>query len=198
MKGGEEELILASTSPRRAALLRKLGIPFRVEPSDYSEQAGNRPGDPARLVEELAAGKAKEVSARLGRGLVLGADTVVALSGAVLEKPSDPEDARRMLAALSGRWHEVHTGLALIRADIMEVRTAHERTRVKFRTLLPGEIDAYVRTGEPMDKAGAYGIQGLGAALVERVDGCYTNVVGLPLACLISLLREGGIRVLGV
>lgn len=198
MHGNDRELVLASASPRRAELVERLGIPFRVEPSRYLEQDGDRRGNPARLVEELALAKAKEVSTRLGRGFVLGADTVVVLDGAVLEKPSDPDDARRMLAMLAGRWHEVYTGLALIGADAAQARTAHERTRVKFRSLLPAEIEAYVRTGEPLDKAGAYGIQGFGAALVERVDGCYTNVVGLPLARLVSLLREGGWRVLGV
>lgn len=147
-------------------------------------------------MEALALGKAREVAGRLGHGLVIGADTVVILSGATLEKPADAAEAREMLAALSGRWHEVYTGLALVDGLTGIARIGHERTRVKFRRLLPGEIEAYVGSGEPLDKAGAYGIQGLGAVLVERIEGCYTNVVGLPLARLISMLREFGVEVL--
>ncbi len=188
-------LILASASPRRAELLAGLGLAFTVTPSLYVEQHENRPSAPEHLVELLALGKAQEVGRRLGHGLILGADTVVMRDGAVLEKPADPEDARRMLRRLSGGWHEVFTGLALCEAHTGRKSTGHERTRVKFRPLAPEEIDAYVRTGEPMDKAGAYGIQGMGAVLVERIEGCYSNVVGLPLARLALMLRDFGVEV---
>ncbi|NLG84394.1 MAG: septum formation inhibitor Maf [Firmicutes bacterium] len=192
-----EELILASSSPRRAALLSGLGLTFRVVPSSFEERhEGARPEDPTRLVESLALGKAREVAERIGHGLVLGADTVVILAGEILEKPLDAAEARRMLVKLSGRWHEVYTGVAVVAAEEGRFRVAHERTRVKFRRLAPEEIEAYVRTGEPMDKAGAYGIQGRGALLVERIHGCYTNVVGLPLVKTALLLREFGLRIL--
>lgn len=192
---GEPALILASASPRRAELLAGLGLAFQVVPSDFSERHEGRPRDPRRLVEALSLGKAREVAERLGAGLVLGADTVVILSGKTLEKPADAVEAERMLKLLSGRWHDVYTGVALVRAPAGPIRVGHVRTRVKFRRLAPSEISAYVKTGEPMDKAGAYGIQGLGATLVERVEGCYTNVVGLPLAKLVTMLREFGVTV---
>ena len=190
------ELILASASPRRAELLAGLGLSFQVVPSAYEERHEDRPGDPAELVRTLAAGKAWEVARAAGRGLVLGADTVVILAGAVLEKPADTHEARKMLGALSGQWHEVYTGVALVEASACRSMIGHERTRVKFGNLTPAVIDAYVETGEPMDKAGAYGIQGRGAVLVERIDGCYTNVVGLPLSLLAAMLREFGLEVL--
>ena len=196
MDAKERELILASASPRRAELLRMLGLTFRVVPSGFEERHEGRTGDPARLVKALALGKAEEVAAEVGRGLVLGADTVVILAGGILEKPADPAGARAMLQRLSGRWHEVYTGVALLEAERKEFRVGHERTRVKFRRLDPEEIEAYIRTGEPLDKAGAYGIQGLGAILVERIEGCYTNVVGLPLTRVALMLREFGWRIL--
>ncbi|MGE5527594.1 MAG: Maf family protein [Patescibacteria group bacterium] len=190
-------LVLASASPRRAALLEGLGLKFSVVPSGFEERHAGRPGDPAKLVESLALGKAADVAAGLNSGLVLGADTVVILRGEVLEKPSGEAEARAMLRRLSGRWHEVYTGLALVEAGGGARRVGHERTRVRFRALEPEEIEAYVRTGEPLDKAGAYGIQGCGAVLVREIRGCYTNVVGLPLALLAQMLGEFGVAVLG-
>ena len=192
------DLILASSSPRRSDLLAGLGLRFEAVPSRFPEQHEGRPGDPARLVEALALGKAREVADRLGRGLVLGADTVVIRDGEILEKPADAAEAGKMLAILAGRWHEVYTGLALVAPVTGNCLVEHERTRVKFRHLTPHEIEAYVQTGEPLDKAGAYGIQGLGAVLVERIEGCYTNVVGLPLARLAVMLREFGLEVLRI
>lgn len=194
--GRPPELILASSSPRRADLLRGLGLSFRIVPSGFEERHQGRTRDPARFVETLALGKAEEVAGKVGRGLVLGADTIVILAGEILEKPADPAEAREMLSRLSGRWHEVYTGVALVEAEGMASLVGHERTRVKFRRLEAEEIEAYVRTGEPLDKAGAYGIQGLGAILVERIEGCYTNVVGLPLTRVALMLREFGWRIL--
>lgn len=187
------EMILASASPRRARLLADLGLTFRIVPSAFNERHPKRPAEPARLAEALALGKAREVADRLGSGLVIGADTIVILDGLILEKPENAEDAHQMLRALSGKWHLVYTGIALVRAESADTRLSHACTRVKFRDLTETEIEAYVNSGDPMDKAGAYGIQGLGAILVEKIEGCYTNVVGLPLSRLVCMLRDWGI-----
>ncbi|MDK2784328.1 MAG: nucleoside triphosphate pyrophosphatase [Bacillota bacterium] len=154
--------------------------------------------EPGTLVEELARRKAAQVSAQLAEPeetLVIGADTVVVLDGKILGKPHDEEEARAMLEALAGRWHEVFTGVAVIDPAGGRVASTREKTRVKFRSLCPKEIAAYVATGEPLDKAGAYGVQGKGALLVERIDGCYYNVVGLPLVKLQELLAEFGVDI---
>lgn len=190
-------LVLASGSPRRRELLRQAGIPFRVRPARVDEDAllaSLPPGlGPGGAVERLALAKAQDVAGRLRRPrLVLAADTTVVLDGEMIQKPRDEDDARRMLALLSGRTHEVFTGVALI--GPARVRVAHERTRVTMAPLSPAVIERYVRTGEPMDKAGAYAVQGYGSLLVERIEGCYFNVVGLPLPLLARLLREFGVE----
>ena len=189
------KIILASGSPRRRQLLEQVGLRgFGVRASDVDESV--RPGlTPAEMVEELSARKAAAVVREAPKdGLVLAADTVVALEGAVLGKPASPEEAARMLAALSGRTHQVYTGLTL--AGPGAVCTEHEVTDVTFRALSGAEIAAYVATGEPMDKAGAYGIQGLGALLVQRLEGDYFNVMGLPLCRLGRMLRAFGVELL--
>ncbi len=183
-------LILASSSPRRAAILRQLGIPFTVQVSRVAE--GEFSGSLAQRVESLAWAKAKAVADKTD-GLVLGADTLVALDGEVLGKPQDDLDAVRMLSRLSGKVHQVMTGLATV-GEGREL-CGHQLTRVRMRTLSRGEIERYVATGEPQDKAGAYGIQGRGAALIEEISGCYYNVVGLPVALLIEQLSNFGIVV---
>jgi len=196
--GASVRIILASASPRREALLTQIGLACRVEPSGVSEEEAGRSGDPASFVEQAALAKAEEVAARVGDGLVLGADTVVVIGGEVLGKPASIADAREMLARLSNATHEVYTGLALVLVsggNVVRRRVGHEITRVTFRALTPEDIEGYVATGEPTDKAGAYGIQGRGAALVERIEGCYFNVVGLPLARLVEMLREFGVSV---
>jgi septum formation protein len=188
---------LASASPRREALLAQIGLPFRVEPSGVSEEEARRPGDPASFVEQAALAKAEDVAARIRDGLVLGADTVVVIGREVLGKPTSAAQARRMLERLSGATHRVYTGLALVRVKDGKVtrrRTAHEVTAVTMRHLSRSEVADYVATGEPLDKAGAYGIQGRGAMLVERIEGCYFNVVGLPLARLAKMLGEFGVK----
>jgi len=190
-------IILASASPRREALLTQIGLPFRVEPSSVSEEKARRPGDPASFVEQAALAKAEEVAARIRDGLVLGADTVVVIGRQVLGKPASAAQARRMLERLSGATHRVYTGLALVQVKggkVRRRRTAHEVTAVTMRRLTPQDIAGYVATGEPLDKAGGYGIQGCGAMLVERIEGCYFNVVGLPLARLAKMLGEFGVR----
>ena len=189
------EIVLASGSPRRRQLLEQIGLTgFRVLPSDADESLpdGIAPGE---AVERLSARKGAAVAAQARPGaLVIAADTVVALDGAILGKPRDEGEAREMLSALSGRTHQVYTGVSLFHRG--ERRTEHEVTAVTFRPLSQEEIAAYVATGEPMDKAGAYGIQGLGALLVERLEGDYFNVMGLPLCRLGRMLAAAGVRLL--
>ncbi|MFC5700507.1 Maf family protein [Cohnella faecalis] len=195
-------LILASSSPRRRELIATLGLPVRVIPSQADEDT---PEDwqPSRVVEELALRKARTVRDALQNEgandkveeIVVGSDTIVALDGAILGKPTDEADARRMLGMLSGRVHEVFTGVCCIRVSDGRTSVAHRVTKVRFRSLSADQIERYVRTGEPMDKAGAYGIQEVGALLVDSFEGCYFNVVGLPLSLLADLLEPYGITV---
>jgi nucleoside triphosphate pyrophosphatase len=178
------KLILASASPRRAELLRSAGLQFTVLSSAVDETP--MPSEvPQDLVRRLALAKAELVAARaLGPAIVIAADTVVVLEGAILGKPRTSEDARQMLAKLSGRTHSVMTGVALIRLPDAERREFIETTQVHFASVSNEEIVKYLASGEPFDKAGAYAIQGLGGRFVPRIDGCYFNVVGLPLARL--------------
>ncbi|HOX25086.1 MAG TPA: Maf family protein [Candidatus Krumholzibacteria bacterium] len=189
-----ESLVLASRSPRRAELLRIAGIPFEVRPAGDVESAhaarlGSLHAEPSRYAEELAWLKALAVGAVSPGRLVLGADTIVVVDGEILEKPRDDADARAILARLAGRRHAVVTAIALCGgADRRWL--GHERTEVEFLPLSADAIARYVATGEPLDKAGAYGIQGFGALMVKGVRGCYFNVMGLPLALLGRALRE--------
>jgi septum formation protein len=181
-------LVLASRSPRRRELLGHLGVPLEVRPADADETV--RPGEDARAyVLRVARAKARAVPGEL----VLGADTAVVLDGEVLGKPEDAADARRMLRALSGAVHEVLTAVCLRRADPALELEEIVSTQVRFARLGSGEIDWYVGTGEPLDKAGAYAIQGVGAAFVLSVHGSVSNVVGLPLAETAALLRRLGL-----
>ncbi len=187
------KLILASASPRRAEVLRDAGIPFEVIPAHVDEAL--RPNEtPDELVGRLAEAKARFVAARTADpaepALVVGADTEVVVDGQVLGKPASAEDARSMLRRLSGRTHGVVTGLAVIHLPDGAARTARETTLVTFAPLSEQEIEDYVASGEPFDKAGAYAIQGRAGRFVRRVEGCYFNVVGLPLAQLYRILRE--------
>lgn len=189
-------IILASASPRREELLRSMGLRFEVVPSRVDETT--EPIPPDELVVTLARRKAAAVAAGAqvdGRTLVIGADTVVALEDTILGKPADAEDARRMLKRLSGREHRVLTGLALVLLGVGREHWAagYEETTVRFAPLSAAEISRYVQTGEPMDKAGAYGIQGAAARFVEGITGCYSNVVGLPLRRLVVLAQEVGV-----
>lgn len=190
-----KRLILASNSPRRKELLERLGVAFRVEPADVDERP--LPGEPPiDTALRLAREKALAVANRSEDGIIIAADTIVVVDGEVLGKPADPPEAERMLKRLSGREHMVITGLAI--ADPSAARMQHRasQTRVWFRELRSGEIAAYVASREPLDKAGAYGIQEKGALLVRRIDGCYFNVVGLPLALLDEMLAEFGVCLL--
>ncbi|MCR4441027.1 MAG: Maf family protein [Peptococcaceae bacterium] len=194
-------LILASGSPRRAELLDRLGLAYSVAPGRVEE------GEPCapyqEWVQELS--RIKALAAPAGKGdVVLAADTLVVLGNRVLGKPQDAQEAAEMLAFLSGRVHQVMTGICVVDhsensgSGHVDVYQDVEVTSVFFRHLTSREIQAYVNSGEPLDKAGAYGIQGLGALLVERIEGCYYNVVGLPLVKTMYLLRNCGIPVLGV
>lgn len=186
-------LILASQSPRRRELLERLGLSFEVKAADVDETMDSGK-NPAEEVARLSRMKAAAVDA--GREeVVIAADTVVVLGGMVLGKPKDKPDAVRMLRALSGREHQVMSGLTVRRGDRIWSETVV--TKVRFRELDEAEIAAYVESGEPLDKAGAYGIQGLAAIFVERLDGDYYNVMGLPLCPLVGLLRRAGVPVLG-
>jgi len=182
-------LLLASASPRRRDLLRNAGFDFEVQASNIVEEMkeGERPEEFAR---RAAREKALHVAAvSPGGSLVLGADTVVVIDGVTLGKPSDLEDAARMLRLLSGRTHQVHTGICLVRAPDEVKALEHETTLVTFRELDAAEIRAYVESGEPLDKAGAYAVQGLASKFVTRISGCYSNVVGLPVARLYGILK---------
>jgi septum formation protein len=180
-------LVLASTSPQRRAILEQLRVPFELAVPEYEEQ--DSPGaDPVELVREHARGKARSVADGAGDRPVLGVDTAVVLDGRMYGKPATAEDAAEMLDALGGRVHEVLSGLCLLTPgwEIVE----HEVTRVWFRPLTPRDIAVYVASGEWEGRAGSYAIQGRGAALVERIEGDYLNVVGLPAALLIRLLAS--------
>ena len=183
-------IVLASQSPRRAELLRNAGIAFRVQPADIPEQKLPEES-PADYVQRLAREKARAVYARSTKdSIVLGADTTVVLDGGVLEKPWDAEDAARMLRLLSGRSHSVLTGVCLKGKDFEDVRM--ESTEVRFAKISEAEIREYVASGEPMDKAGAYAIQGIASRWIPRIEGCYFNVVGLPVPLVCRMLREHG------
>ena len=187
----KETIVLASASPRRQELLRQIGCGFRVVVSDAEELSGDGIS-PDRLAAENARRKAKDVAAKEGGNVpVLGADTVVAVDETILGKPKDETDAVRMLRLLSGRQHFVYTGIAL--AYRGEVYGDVVRTEVWVDELSEKEIDAYIATGEPMDKAGTYAVQGIAAKFIPRIDGSFSNVVGLPLHAVKELARKAGI-----
>ena len=183
----ETNLILASASPRRAELLRQLGLRFQVQPADIDETIGKNES-PEDYVRRLAVEKAEAISL-VSEGVVLGADTVVVHRNQILGKPHNPQGAREMLRALSGTWHEVYTGTALV-TDA--TRSSVTRTKVKFKAISDREVERYLETEEPFDKAGAYGIQGIGSLFVERIEGSYSNVMGLPLYETEALFLESG------
>ncbi len=204
------EIILASASPRRRELLTQIGLEFTVIPAKGEEVITSRM--PSDVVMELAAAKASEVyeSHRMQMAqaktqeadnadplLVIGADTIVAYQGTILGKPFDEEDARRILNLLSGHTHEVYTGVSLIyqRGEERQQIRFYEKTRVSMYPITPEEITDYIKSGEPMDKAGAYGIQGLAARFIKRIDGDYNNVVGLPVGSLYQKMRQLGIAI---
>lgn len=185
------ELILASQSPRRKYLLEQAGLRFSVIPSPFDESAV-APAEPAPYVRRLAEGKADDVATRYPDAWVIGADTIVTTENHLLGKPTSPEAARRMLRRLSGKTHQVYTGFCICRQRNSVKFIDAVRTDVTFKKLSENEIEWYIQTGEPFDKAGAYAIQGMGTFLVRRINGSYSNVVGLPVCEVIEILiREG-------
>ena len=185
-------LVLASASPRRSALLSQIGVTFEVRPSDVVEPPPNAlMNSPAsEVTQKLALLKAIDVAQHFNEAIIIGADTLVSWEGKLLGKPTDDTDAFEMLTHLSGTCHEVVTGVALVDARTGGQIVWSETTQVYFRELQSAEITAYIASGEASDKAGAYGIQGRGAAFVRRIEGCYFNVVGLPLASFIEHLSN--------
>lgn len=193
MSGQKTKFILASASPRRANILRTLGVEFETAPPDIIERQldGEPPSD---YVTRSARAKVASVADGRAEGLVIGADTVVVIDGRPLGKPADASEAREMLRTLSGRWHAVMTGVAVRDVDGGREVAEHDKTLVRFRDLTDEEIDEYVATDEPLDKAGAYGIQGRAMLFVEEIAGSYDNVVGLPATLLQRLVRRLGAK----
>ena len=183
------KIILASGSPRRAEILKTVNWPFEIVAPDIDEtRQTNEAAVP--YVQRLARSKAEAVALRVSGSLIVAADTTVMIDEQILEKPSDQNDAHRMLQQLSGRWHEVITGVALVDGATSESQVACETTNVKFAAMSEDEIDWYVSSGEPMDKAGAYAIQGLGARFIEEIRGDFFNVMGLPVRLLYEMVQE--------
>ncbi len=191
------KIVLASASPRRRELLGSLGLDFIVEDSGIPEET-DPAESPAESAVRLARQKAEAVAPRFPDALVLGADTVVVVGREILGKPVDTEDARCMLQLLRNRWHFVITGVALIDSTNGRQDARFVETGVRMADYSEAEIENYVNTGEPLDKAGSYAVQGLGGRLVARVEGCYTNVVGLPVCEVADMLREFGVKVAAV
>ncbi len=194
----KEKLILASSSPRRAEILTAVNWPFEAVAANIDESR-RESEDALAYVKRLAETKARAVAARFSSGLVLGADTVVLAENEILGQPRERNEARRMLRLLSGKWHEVLTGVALIHAQNRQALIDHEITRVRFAELSADEIDEYVATGEPLDKAGAYAIQGRAGLFIEEIEGDYFNIVGLPVRLVYELsLKLAGKNAIGV
>jgi septum formation protein len=182
-------LVLASGSPRRAEILRMLGFEFEIEVAGVDE-TGRAGTSPEAYVTELALHKAEAGARRRGRGTIVGADTIVVIDGDILNKPETEAEALVMLRRLRGRWHDVHTGVAVLDAGSGRRRAGAERTAVLFRDWDDGFLRRYVATGECTDKAGAYAIQGLGALLVREIRGCFYNVMGFPIHTFVDLLAQ--------
>lgn len=191
-----KSIILASQSPRRSQLLKQINIPFTVQVSEVEEHINSIEGTPENKAQQLALMKARDVASKCKEGIIIGADTIVVLDNTIMGKPSDENEAFLMLKRLNGRQHRVITGLAVIDVATGLTKVDYEETFVSFKKVSDETIQNYISTREPFGKAGAYGIQGLGAILVKKIDGCYYNVVGLPLSKLCSMLEEFEIFVL--
>ncbi len=192
---GMKTIILASASPRRKELLRRIGLEFRVSTAHTDETCGSALS-PAACAKAIARHKAQCVAHYHKKDLIIAADTIVVLANKMLGKPADADDAHRMLRRLSGKCHIVITAYTILDAATGKSRTRAVESKVWFRKLSENEIEAYIRTGEPFDKAGAYGIQEFGALLVKKIEGDYFNVMGLPIASLAQTLKEFGVVVL--
>lgn len=190
----KQRLILASTSPRRKELATAMGLDFEIIPSDYEEDM-SLDISPEELVKTFSYGKAKSVADKLHEGIVIGVDTIACIKNKKLGKPKNKEEAFRMLKNLSNNYHEVYSGVCLIDAKTKKIIQDFEVTKVKFKKLEDNEIKSYIETGDPMDKAGSYGVQGLASIFVERIDGCFFNVMGLPIQNLYNNLKKIGVNI---
>ena len=191
----ERKIILASASPRRKEILGKTGLKFSVDAGDYKEDM-DLALKPRQLARFLSSEKARAVAVKYASALVIAADTFIVFQGSLLGKPHTREEARRMLTLLNGRQHSVLTGFTVIDTRTGKKLSRSVETKVFFKKMTGQEIESYVKTGEPLDKAGAYAIQGLGAVLVKKIEGDYFNVIGLPVASLAVTLKKFGISVL--
>ena len=189
-----KEIILASASPRRKELLESIGLQFKVDPADYKEDM-NLKLSPHELARAVSLEKAKSVAGKYNNAIIIAADTFVIIRGQLLGKPHTEEEAKRMLVLLDSATHSVITGFTILDTDTGKKISRSVETKVTFKKLTKKEIDAYVKTKEPLEKAGAYAIQGLGSILVKRIEGDYFNVIGLPLCPLVECLAEFGIRI---
>lgn len=190
-----KKIILASQSPRRKQLLEQIGLKFKIDPSNYEEDMTLKM-DPKKLVEHLSLGKATDVAKRHKDSIIISADTIVALDGEVFGKPKTAERAKRMLQKFSGRAHAVLTGFTIIDMETNKQISKSVETKVYFKNLSEKEIDAYIATGEPLDKGGGYAIQGLAALFIKKIEGDYFNIVGLPILPLVEELKNFGVDVL--
>lgn len=188
-------IVLASSSPRRKELLEKIGLKFTVDPSDYPEDCHGELS-PEELVKSISLGKAMAVAKNYRDAVIIAADTIGVFKGKIIGKPHSAGAARKMLMNMSGKSHRVITGLTIYDTVTLKLITLTVETRVYFKKLTTEEVQNYVKTGEPLDKAGAYAIQGLGAVIVEKINGDYYNVMGLPLHALVENLKEFGVQVL--
>ena len=190
-----KKIILASASPRRKELLEKIGLKFDVEPSDYEEKIS--PGiEPHKLAKSLSLEKARLVAENYENALVIAADTFIVIEGEILGKPVTETEARRMLETINGRQHSVITGFTIMDTGNSKAISRSVETKVYIRKLTSKEIDSYVESKEPLDKAGAYAIQGLGSVIVEKIEGDYFNVIGLPLSAVADSLKEFGVYII--
>lgn len=188
-------IILASASPRRKDLLKQIGINFEIDPSNYQEEK-NLNLEPHELAKYLSLQKAKDVALRHKNSIIIAADTFVVFEGKIIGKPDSKEEARERLKEMNGKPHSVITGFTIIDTETNKMVSKSVKTKVYFKNITPEEIDSYVASKEPMDKAGGYAIQGLGGILIDKIEGDYYNVVGLPLAVLVEELKNFGIKVL--
>ena len=189
------KIILASASPRRKELLEKIGLKFEVEPSNYAEDMHSKLS-PDKLARAISLEKARAVARKHKNAIVIAADTFIVFRGKIMGKPNTEAEARKMLMALRGKSHSVITGFTILDTEENKVLTKSVETVIHIKKLTPEEIDGYVKSKEPLDKAGAYAIQGLGSVIVERIEGDYFNVMGLPLSALAESLTEFGIHIL--
>ena len=193
--GNMKKIILASASPRRREILSLTGLKFRVDPGDYEEDMDSGQ-EPHKLARSLSLEKARSVAGNHRNALIIAADTFIVFRGRLLGKPHTAEEARRMLKRLNGREHSVITGFTILDTESGQKLSRSVETRVWFRKLGMKELEAYIKSKEPLDKAGAYAIQGLGAAIVKKIEGDFFNVVGLPLSELVEGLKKFGVFVL--